>query len=165
MGFRSARSLAGFPIVLAVASALSLAACDRTGEAPDSEPPAADVAPVPAEPVATNTTDDIDAIRVVDHAPVADAAPGFDVKAFAGTFVAEGANLQLSPDGSYTFTVHAASADADLTSHGTWTVDADGTGLLLDPDSKDDPDQRFTIVSNDELSRTEGGRVLRRDGA
>ena len=72
---------------------------------------------------------------------------------------------RLAPDGTYTFTVHAESADADLSTAGTWTVDADGSGLLLDPDSKDEPDQRFTITSADTLTAVAGGRVLQRDGA
>lgn len=165
MAVRSVRSFAAFPIVLAAVAALSLVACERADEPPAGEAPAADVAPPATEPAATDTTDDIDATRVVDRAPAVDAAPDFDAKAFAGTFSAEGANLQLAADGTYALTVHAESADADLTSTGTWTVEADGSELLLDPDAKDDADQRFTIASDDELVAAEGGRVLRRDDA
>ena len=152
-------------LVFAAITAASLAACGRVFRAFARDDGAAD-APVPAgAPTPADHDADIDAILVADRAPVADAAPGFDVKAFAGTFEAQGASLRLSPDGTYTFTVHAESADADLSTAGTWTVDADGSGLLLDPDSKDEPDQRFTITSADTLTAAAGGRVLQRDGA
>ena len=155
-------------ILFAAGAALSLAACERANEPANdaaSAPPGVDATAPGTDPATSVPAGDIDATRVVDRAPVADAAPGFDVKAFAGTFVVEGANLRLAADGTYTFTVHAASADADLVSTGTWTVEAEGTTLLLDPDSKADADQRFTIASNDELVAVVGGRVLRRDGA
>lgn len=150
--------------VLLAGAVLALSACEREADAPVEAEPAAEAPPVDAAPPTTEPPGDIDATSVVDRAPVADAAPGFDVKAFAGTFAAEGANLRLAADGTYTFTVHAESADADLTSTGTWTVEADGTALLLDPDAKADPDQRFTITADDTLVAVEGGRVLRRDG-
>ena len=152
-------------LAFAAAAALSLAACERADDAPASDPATADAAPPADVPTPAEADADIDATRVVDRAPVAGAAPGFDVKAFAGTFVADGAHLQLAADGTYAFTVRAESADADLVSTGTWTVEDDGAALLLDPDSKGESDQRFTLVSSDELAADVGGRVLRRDGA
>ena len=152
-------------IVLLAGAVLALSACERAAEAPADTGPAAGATPVDETSTTTEPPGAIDATSVVDRAPVAGASPGFDVKAFAGTFAAEGANLQLAGDGTYTFTVHAESADADLASTGTWTVEADGAVLLLDPDAKADADQRFTITDNDTLVAAEGGRVLRRDGA
>ena len=151
-----------FARAIAATAALSLAACTPADPPPPADAPAAGVA-APTEAPA-GSSDAIDAIAVVDLAPVADAPPSFDVRAFAGTFVSEGARLRLAADGTYAFTVHAESADADLASTGTWTVDADG-GLLLDPDSKAAPDQSFTIGSEGELVAADGGHVLRRDGA
>ncbi len=150
-------------IVFAAGAALSLAAC-QPENAPAVDAPV-DATRRAAEPVATAPSGQIDATSVVDRAPVAGAAPGFDVKAFAGTFATEGANLRLDPDGTYTLVVHAESADADLATTGTWTVEADGAELLLDPASKDEPDRRYAITSNDALTSVEGGQVLRRDGA
>ena len=156
------------PALLAAAAILVLAACDRAPEAPSADAPpagvpASDAAPPPdADPRAGGP---VDATQVVDRAPVAGAGAGFDVKAFAGTFAAEGADLRLAADGTYTLTVHAESADADLASTGTWTVEADGAELRLDPDSKDADDRRYTIASDDELVAIAGGQVLRRDGA
>ena len=154
-----------FAIVFAAAAALTIAACERATEPPVAEVPAADAAAPAAGPVDAAPAGDVDATGMVDRAQVADAPSGFDVKAFAGTFTAEGANLRLAADGTYTLSVHAESADADLASTGTWTVEADGSELLLDPDSKDDADRRYAIASNDELVAVEGGQVLRRDGA
>lgn len=150
-----------FAIVLAASAALSLAACDRAdeGPAPDA-PPGATAAPA-VEPPATEPAGDIDATRVVDRAPVAGAAPDFDVKAFAGTFAAHGAELRLDADGTYVQTVHAESADADLVVPGTWTVEDDGTVLRLDPDSKGDEDRTLRIVSRDDLVVSED-RTLHR---
>ena len=149
----------------AATAAVALSACEQTNRTPVPEAPAAGATVPVDEPATTAPDDEIDATQVVDRAPVADAPPGFDVKALAGTFAADGANLQLAADGTYTLTVHAESADADLTSTGTWTVEADGAELLLDPDSKDDADRRYAIASDDELVAVEGGQVLRRDGA
>jgi len=103
-----------------------------------------------------------DAIAVIDHgSPVGDGG-AFDTKAFAGTFDAEGTSLAINADGSYALTVHAESAGADLTSGGTWTVQADGRELLLDPEDKSEPDRLYRIVSNDRLRAIDGGQFLDR---
>lgn len=152
-------------ILFAAGAALSLMVCARGDDAAPADVPVSDAATQADGPAAPDHGGPIDATRVVDRAPVAGAGAGFDARAFAGTFVAEGAALRLAADGTYAFTVRAESADADLPGTGTWTVEAGGTELLLDPDSKDAPDQRFTIASTDELVATAGGHVLRRDGA
>ena len=153
-------------ILLFVAISLPwLSACDRADEAPAEAAPSTDTATAALDPATGEVPAGIDATHVVDRASPADAPRTFDVKAFAGTFAGPGARLVLAADGTYTHTVHAESADADLSTAGTWTVDADGSGLLLDPDSKDEPDQRFTITSADTLTAAAGGRVLQRDGA
>ncbi|HEU4812653.1 MAG TPA: copper resistance protein NlpE N-terminal domain-containing protein [Xanthomonadaceae bacterium] len=151
--------------VFIAAGALALGACERAPDAP-VDAPASDAAPtVEASATSTDTVGEIDATRVVDRASVAGSAADFDVKAFAGAFATEGANLHLASDGTYTLVVHAESADADLSTTGTWTVEANGAELLLDPDGKDEPDRRYAITSNDALTAVDGGQVLRRDGA
>ena len=157
---------ATFAFVMA-ASALLLGGCERAPDATDAPAGSPTTEPSPGPPVPAPAVDggEIDATQVVDRAPVADAAPDFDVRAFAGTFTAEGARLRLAADGTYALSVHAESADADLETTGTWTVEAGGSELLLDPDSKEAPDRRYTITSNDALTAADGGQVLRRDGA
>ena len=150
------------------ALALLLAGCNRPAE---PEAPVADASTPPAQapgqaPVSPDAVGDptagTDAIAVIDHgSPVTDGA-AFDTKAFAGTFGTEGTSLAIEADGNYTLTVRAESADADLTSSGTWTVQADGRELLLDPEDKSEPDRVYRIVSNDRLRATEGDQFLDR---
>lgn len=151
-----------------LAIVLIIAACKRESSAPDAtpEPPpqAATTETAAAEPAKIPGTD---AIAAVDNAPAeagVQPAPGIDAKAFAGVFVAEGARIEFKPDGNYAMTVHAASADADLESTGTWSAEADGRHVLLDSNDKSETDRRYERVSPDELKAVEGGQVLRREG-
>ena len=151
------------------ALALLLAGCSRPAE---SEAPAADTttpaaqaptqAPIPPDAVADPTAG-TDAIAVIDHGSPAGDGVAFDTKAFAGSFGAEGTSLAIDADGSYTLTVRAERAEADLISSGTWTAQADGREILLDPEDKSEPDRRFEIVSNDRLRAVEGGQLLDRN--
>jgi hypothetical protein len=85
------------------------------------------------------------------------AAAAFDSKGFAGEFGGDGgARLMIGADGTY------ALNDGSLASSGTWTLEADGGHILLDPDSKAEPDRRYVLVSNDELRAVEGGKAMRR---
>lgn len=137
--------------------ALALAACKPAAE------PAADAAPADA---ADSVQDDTakaavagtDATAVVHNAP-SDPA-GFDRKAFAGTFAGTlpcadcpgiDTRLDIAADG--TFTLSETYQDRDTTSEarGTWTIDAAGKQLLLDPETKDGTDRHFELVSKDEL--------------
>ena len=151
---------------------LAFAACTREGPAPAEtpDPQAEPAAQTPAsEPAKIPGTD---AIAVVDNTPAeAGVQPaertigGVDSKGFAGIFTAEGARVEFKADGRYAMTVHAASANADLESTGSWTATDGGKALLLDSDDKSEPDTRYTVVSKDEIIQTEGGRTLRRTGA
>lgn len=151
---------------------LAFAACTREApvpaEAPEAQAQPAEEAPA-VEPAKIPGTD---AIAAVDNTPAeAGVQPadntigGVDSKRFAGTFATEGARIELRADGTYAMTVHAASADADLESTGTWSAAADGKTLLLDSDDKSEPDRSYTVVSKDEITQTEGGQTLRRVGA
>ena len=155
---------------LLAAVVLALGACERAPGTPADAPAdaAADApggAPAAAGEAPAATDEPVDATAVVDRAPIANAPVDFDVRAFAGTFAAAGTTLRLAADGTYTLVVHAESADADLASTGTWTVEGGGAGLLLDPDSKDEPDRRYAITSREALAAVDGGQVLRRDDA
>ena len=146
--------------LLAVAFAtLALAACKREAEpAPAPEP--AVVVPAETAPAA-----ETDATDVVDHASAAGDAVAFDTKGFAGRFGATGTSLEIGADGTYRLGIHAESANADLETDGTWTVEADGKHILLDPNSKAEADRRYELVSHDELRAADGSQSLRREGA
>lgn len=151
----------GFTVTVAIGTS----ACQRNAEPAPDAAPAAEIEPDdvrhPAPASAPAPT--IDATEVADMtSPVADAPRGFDTKAFAGTFAAPGTTLSIDSDGGYRMIVHAESADADLESTGTWTLEPDGKHILLDPESKSDPDRRYALASNDELQPVESGGPLHR---
>ena len=148
---RIVRGLALFPL------ALALVACKPAAE-PAADAPAA----VPEDAAAAGTpapaVDGTDATAVV-HNPPRDPA-GFDRKAFAGTFAGTvpcadcpgiDTRLDIAADGTFTLSETYQERDTAFETRGTWTLDADGTRLLLDPDTKDGTDRHFGIVSKDEI--------------
>ena len=146
--------------LLAVAIAtFALAACKREAE-PAPAPESAVVAPAETTEPAAGT----DATEVVDHSSPAGDVVAFDTKVFAGRFGATGTSLDIGSDGTYQLSVHAESANAELVTDGTWTVEADGKHILLDPASKAEADRRYEIVSHDELRAVDGGQSLGREG-
>lgn len=148
----------------AVAVAVGATACQRDAEpASDASPAAAEITPDDVRDPAPAPAPTTDATQTDDAtSPIADAPRGFDTKAFAGTFAAPGTTLTIATDGSYRMTMHAESANADLESTGTWALEPDGKHVLLDPDSKSDPDRRYALVSNDELWPVDGEPLRRR---
>jgi len=148
--------------LLAVAIAtLALAACKREAEpAPTPEPAVVAPAVTTAPPAGTSV-----ATEVVDQSSPAGDAAAFDTKGFAGKFGAPGTSLEIGADGTYRLSVQAESAKAELASEGTWTVEANGKQILLDPSSKAEADRLYDIVSHDELRAVEGGQNLSREGS
>ena len=151
--------------------ALAAAACQRA-PAPANDAGARPESATHAEPspaaAETATVPGTDATETVDNGPLDPAArtvAGVDIREFAGAFSTEGARIEFKPDGTYAMTVHAASADADLDSSGTWTAEAGGNEVLLDSDDKSEPDRRYAVVSKDEIRQVEGGQTLRRENA
>lgn len=155
---RSSRAL----VLLSLLTAVALAAC---APEPDATPAAvaskAAEPALPADPLLAGT----DASAVIRHDAIDPA--GFDRKAFAGTFAGIlpcadcpgiETSVEIRADGTYSQAEVRQGSEATR-SPGTWTVDADGGQLLLDPDSKDADDRRFAIVSRDEI------RLLDADGA
>ena len=140
----------------------ALAGCRREEAAAPEAPPPATNAP---EAVATLAAP---ATVAAPLGVTASAAPGehtdFDAKAFAGTFAAPGTRISFDADGNYTMRVHAESANADLDTQGTWTLEPDGRHILLDPSSKAESDRRYEVASMDELRPDEDGAPLRREG-
>lgn len=144
--------------------ALTSTACKRDAEPDVPAPPAATPEATASEASdPSDATDATDATVVADlSSPVASDAD-FDARAFAGAFAAPGARLEIDADGGYRMSVRAQSANADLVSTGTWTLEPGSQHILLDPDSKSDPDRRYALVSNDELRADDGGETLRRE--
>jgi copper homeostasis protein (lipoprotein) len=139
MNFRHAPALASLALIGL------LGAC--------SEPAAPDAARVETTPVAADAPAPI--------APVA-APAALDVRAFAGTFAGilpcaacEGidSRVELHADGTFrlveTYQGQADGGPFEIT--GTWTAENAGKQILLDPDSKSEPDHRYDIVSPDEI--------------
>ncbi|MCW5568216.1 MAG: copper resistance protein NlpE N-terminal domain-containing protein [Dokdonella sp.] len=142
------------PLALLLPLALALSACK-----PAAEPaPVAAPAEAPALPAESARIADTDATAVVHHDRPDPA--GFDRKAFAGTFSGTvpcadcpgiETHLTINADGSFTLAETYQERDSGDSTSGTWTIDADGRRLLLDPDTKDAADRWFEIVSKDEV--------------
>lgn len=164
-------------LVTLLAAILAVAACQRREPATiqvPGEDAAAETADAgdTADEAAPGTIPDTDVLAATPTTeaeagvqPVQETIAGVDPKAFAGTFAAQGTTLELAADGSYTMTVRAESAGADLRSSGTWSAEDDGKRILLDPDSKSEQDRTYAVVSADELKAADGAQVLKRGGA
>lgn len=144
-------------LAVAIAFAtLSIVGCKREAAAP------AAVETPPAE--ATRSA----VISEVDHNSPASAAPAFDVKAFAGLYAGTlpcadcpgiDTSIAFTPEGGYSISeTYQGEGRSSVVSKGTWTLREDGKTLLLDPDSKEESDRWYEIVSASEL------RALDRDG-
>lgn len=141
--------------------ALALAACKPAAEPAPTATPAEAAPAVPTEAGAVAGTD---ATAVVHNAP-ADPA-GFDRKAFAGSFAGTvpcadcpgiDTSVRIGDDGTFRLTEAYQGSDTRSETTGTWTVDADGRRLQLDPDTKDAADRWFEIVSNNEIRMLDTG--------
>jgi len=134
---------------IAVSCVLFAAACNR-----DAEP---EIVTPPAAPAATAAGSDTGMVADAP-APIAAEKP-FEMKDFAGTFSAEGSTVSLNADGSYALKLGDAASD------GTWTADAAGSEILLDPHSKSGADRKYAVVSRNEIRALDGGARLQREGA
>lgn len=107
---------------------------------------------------------DAAAVSAEPSTPVAASASNvaFDVRAFAGSFTGilpctacQGIDtrVELNPDGTFrlveTYQGETDGGPFEIT--GTWTAESAGKQVLLDPDSKSEPDHRYEIVSANEL--------------
>lgn len=137
-----------------------LAACQPSGPVADK----ADAAPSEAAATSPSATEGTDAIAVVHH-DRGDPA-GFDRKAFAGAFAGVlpcadcpgiEVQLQIEADGRFSLRETYQERDTAVDTRGTWNVDDAGRQLLLDPDTKEDADRHFAIVSRDELRMLDTG--------
>lgn len=95
-----------------------------------------------------------DAVQVADATSPAD-DPGFDPRAFAGRYAGAGQTLDVEADGGFRLATDGGSA-AD----GTWSLEADGVHVLLDPDAKSEHDRRFALHADGSLHQVGGDAVL-----
>lgn len=136
-------------LAIALAGCKPAANADKAvdaGNAPASDTATTDV------PAAAPATDPLlegsDAISIVQHDKPD--PQGFDRKAFAGRFSADGTALEIASDGGFVLTETSATGET-ATTQGSWSVDDAGKRLLLDPDTKEAADRHFEIPSGDEL--------------
>lgn len=133
--------------------------------------------PEPATPVATAASDS--AVEAATETTMAQSgvqpdAGAIDSKAFAGKFTGTlpcadcpgiDETLQLDADGSFVLTdAYQERPDSTFTLHGTWSLEADGKRVRLDPGSKAEVDRLFAIDDNDTLTLL-GADGERADGA
>jgi copper homeostasis protein (lipoprotein) len=143
--------------ILTVAlAALALAACQRESPAPvATDAPAAAAPATDATPVAATET-------TMAQAGVQPGPGAIDNKAFAGKFTGTlpcadcpgiDETLELGADGSFTLTdVYRERPQGTFSMQGTWSTDADGKRIRLDPGSKAEVDRLFAIDDNDTLT-------------
>lgn len=133
---------------------LALAACQRQAPAAPEPATTAASAAAPVVEAAVETT--------LAQAGVQPGPGAIDVKAFAGKF--GGAlpcadcpgideTLELGADGAFTLTdVYRERPDATVVVQGSWSTEADGKRIRLDPGSKTEADRLYAIVDNDTLA-------------
>ncbi len=145
-------------ILFATALCVALAAAGCKPAADDAAPAESTAAPATAvDPEPAIDEQPTDVLREVDHAP---APEGLDVRAFAGSFSGTipcadcpgiDATVTLNADGTYTTHDAYQERDTSFDSSGTWTVEDAGKRIRLDPNSKDEQDRLFEVVSDDAL--------------
>ena len=137
------------------AVALTLAGCKPSGS--DTAPADPASAETTAAPAAGEKNAPTDVLKEVDNSP---APEGLDVRAFAGSFNGTlpcadcpgiDSTIELKGDGSYAVHDVYQERDARFDTTGTWTVEEAGKRIRLDPNSKDEQDRLYEVVSNDEL--------------
>ena len=148
---------------------LALAACQREVPAP-----VAAGATAPAAVPATDATPVVATETTMAQAGVQPGPGTIDNKAFAGKFSGTlpcadcpgiDETLELGTDGNFTLTdVYRERPQGTFTMQGTWSTDADGKRIRLDPGSKTEADRLFAIDDNDTLVplAADGARI---DGA
>lgn len=125
------------------------AATEATAEpAPAVETKAVEPPPPPVPVPGT------DAAIVQDNSTPVAAVPTFDAKAFAGRYAAGDTALEITADGMFALTLGGNAID------GTWTLQADGKTVTLDPDSKSETDRQLEVVSADSVKLA--GTALKR---
>lgn len=143
--------------------ALFASGCQQDAAREAEEASATDTAAEPAPAVETKTVEPpppptpvpgTDAAIVEDRSTPVAAVPSFDAKAFAGRYAAGDTALEITADGMFALTLGGNAID------GTWTLQADGKTVTLDPDSKSETDRQLEVVSTDSVKLA--GTALKR---
>lgn len=143
--------------------ALFASGCQQDAAHEAEEASATDAAAEPAAAVETKAVEPppppapvpgTDAAIVEDHSTPVAAVPSFDAKAFAGRYAAGDTALEITADGMFALTLGGNAID------GTWTLQADGKTVTLDPDSKSETDRQLELVSADSVKLA--GTALKR---
>lgn len=143
--------------------ALFASGCQQDAAREAEEASATDAAAEPAAAVETKAVEPppppapvpgTDAAIVEDHSTPVAAVPSFDAKAFAGRYAAGDTALEITADGMFALTLGGNAID------GTWTLQADGKTVTLDPDSKSETDRQLELVSADSVKLA--GTALKR---
>lgn len=113
-------------------------------------PPPAPEAPQPPQPLPGT-----DAVIVAQQSGPTSASPDFDSRAFAGTYSGGTTRLDIGAEGQF------ALDESGQTTAGTWTLQAGGKTIVLDPDAKGDTDRLLQLESDGSV-RIAGGATLRR---
>lgn len=137
-----------FVATIGLVAVVAVAACKRETAASPADAVAGatttDLQPTGADATPAPTASGTDATAVVDHSM--ETASGRDIQAFAGNFSAAGTQLALRADGSF------ALEQGAVRSEGTWTMEANGGRIRLDPDSKAEQDRLYAIASHDRIA-------------
>ncbi|HVR81366.1 MAG TPA: copper resistance protein NlpE [Luteimonas sp.] len=145
---------------LGLTALVAFAGCKRESvPAPEVAPPAAtQPATTQAPPDATAGTD---ATAVVDQSMAANS--GLNTKAFAGNFSGTlpcascpgiDTALELHTDGSFVLAeTYQGGKHAPVKVDGTWTAEANGSHIRLDPNSKSEQDRVYAITSHDQITQ------------
>lgn len=137
-------------ITLVCVTALALAACTQQ---PTAQPP---------EVAVTESKIEVDQPAPMDVTATGEGADtDFDQRGFAGTFTGVlpcadcpgmDVTLMLGADGTYKVThVYQERPDGNWSIDGHWSAEADDTIIRLDPNSKTDEDQLYSIDSTDRI--------------
>lgn len=142
---------------LAVGSALAMAGCK-----PQEHVAARGSSPAPAQAATMASPAATTVMPSNQQAASTKPAASFDRDAMAGTFAGMlpcadcpgiDETLQLDVDGHFELTDrYRARPDSTNTVRGTWSVEANGAHLRLDPEKQRDVDRVFAIEANDTLA-------------
>lgn len=124
----------------------------ETETGPATEPAAEAVVTPAAQPLIVPGTD---AAIIQDRSDTVTAAPGFDSKHFAGMYVDGDTVLEVTDDGLFVLNISGDSVE------GTWSAQAGGKTVLLDPNSKGQQDRTVKILSADSV-KIDGGATMQR---
>lgn len=139
--------------------AAEAAAADDAAAAAVSTPPAPEAPRAPEAPAmpapAPTPAPGTDAVVVSQQATATMAAPEFDARSFAGVYTGSTTRLDIGAEGQFLLD------DSGQSVAGSWTLQPGGKTIVLDPDSKSEPDRLLQLEADGSV-RINGSAPLRR---